>query len=311
MTEATDVIVIGAGHNGLTCASVLAKSGLRVTVLESRDEVGGMSSTCTLQGSYRFPGLANTAFPISPIVSRALDLDRHGYTPGSPASTISLQEDGRHLSIGPDGSELAGVDDADQTAYTNLIEDFRSWAEALEPLMLNKPPRLKNMDAADKRTFAKLGWKVRIGLGKASMYEFLRIAAINIYDVLNENLDDERLKGAIAADAVFGHNMGPRTPGTVFTCLLHQFNARSGARSVVAGDGSQLVEALRRSAESHGAEVKFGSTVAKILVGDGRACGVELSDGTTLLAKRIASSADARTTFLKHIGAAELDAMFT
>ena len=82
-------------------------------------------------------------------------------------------------------------------------------------MTMNKPPRLKDMDRKDKFTLARLGWSLRFGLGAASMSEFLRVGGINIYDVLNETFDDPQLKGAIAADAVIGHHMGPRTPTTV------------------------------------------------------------------------------------------------
>ena len=78
------------------------------------------------------------------------------------------------------------------------------------------------------------------------MYEFLRVAAINIYDVLEDTFEDERLKGAIAADAVMGSAMGPRTPGTVLTWLQRIYGEANGALTAGA---SGLLDALTQSAE--------------------------------------------------------------
>ena len=127
----------------------------------------------------------------------------------------------------------------------------------MRPLLENRPPRLKNMDFADTKTLATLGWNLRMGLGRDNMYEFLRVAAINIYDVLNEVFDDERLKGAMALDAVMGHAMGPRTPGTVLTWLKRLYGERQGPMSLHACDGSDLISALHNSAEAAGAEIRL------------------------------------------------------
>ena len=121
--------------------------------------------------------------------------------------------------MGTSGLLGDGMSESDERAYDKFREQYLAFARALQPLFDSKPPRLKGMSFADKTTLAKLGWNIRVGLGRDAMYEFLRVAAINIHDVLNETFDDDRLKGAIAADAVLGSAMGPRTPGTVLTWL--------------------------------------------------------------------------------------------
>ena len=310
MIERIDAIIIGAGHNGLVCGAYLARAGLKVLFLEARDAVGGMTSASAIDDDYHIPGLAHTSFPICPKIRKDLRLDKFGYATGKAIDTIALDEDGRHLQIGRRSVSGPGLGERDVNAYAQFKNEYLDYARALRPLFENRPPRLKNMHFADKATLAKLGWNIRFGLGRESMYEFLRVAAINIYDVLEEAFDDERLKGALAADAVLGHHMGPRSPGTVLTWLTRLYGELNGPLSVVCGGRSQLVHALLQAAEASGASVRIGAKVKKILVEKGKAFGVETEDGELVKARTIVSNADPRSTFLDLVGAPELDAMF-
>ena len=310
MTERMDVIIIGAGHNGLVCAAYLARAGLNVLCLESSDSAGGMSSPRTLGDDYQFPGLAHASYPVSKAIRRDLKLDRFGYVPGDAVDTVSLDANGDHLTIKPTAVSGNNLAELDAVAYPAFRKQYLDFAKALRPLFENKPPRLKNIPFADKTTLAKLGWNVRMGLGRETMYELLRVAAINIYDVLNETFDDDRLKGAIAADAVLGSAMGPRTPGTVLTWLQRLHGELNGPLSLQSGGQSQLVHALTQSAEDAGVTFSYGVHVARILIDNGRAFGVETADGEMLKAKTIISNADPRSTFTELVGAPQLDAMF-
>jgi phytoene dehydrogenase-like protein len=310
MTERSDAIVIGAGHNGLVCATYLARAGSNVLCLEATGAAGGMSAPHTLGEHYRLPGLAHVAYPVGASIRRDLDLDRFGYAPGPAVDTVALVGDRRHLVIGRDGVSGPGLPEADAAVYRQFRDRYLAFAAALRPLFENKPPRLKDMDFRDKTNLAKLGWKLRFGLGREAMYEFLRVAAINIHDVLNDTFDDERLKGAIAADAVLGNAMGPRTPGTVLTWLQRLYGELEGPLALQTGDESQLVNALRQSAEDAGVTIRLDAPVERVLVHDGRATGVRLSNGETFEAATVISNADPRTTFLDLVGAPLLDTMF-
>ena len=304
----TDALVIGAGHNGLVCASYLARAGMDVLVLESSDSAGGMSAPRTISDDYHFPGLAHATYPVCKAIRKDLRLDRYGYVAGTPINTVALDAEGQHLVIGGDtvsGPEIPGSDVA---AFQSFKSRYLEFARKIHPLFLNKPPRLKNMGSADLKTLARLGWNIRMGLGKEAMYEFLRVAAINIYDVLDEEFQDSRLKGAIAADAVMGSAMGPRTPGTVLTWLQRLQGELNGPLS--SQGGAQLVHALTQSAEDAGATIRFDARVEKILIDKGKAFGVELADGEMVKAKLIISNVDPRTTLSKMVGAPRLDTMF-
>jgi len=310
MTERIDAIIIGAGHNGLVCAGYLARAGMNVVCLESGDSAGGMAAPRTIGDDYHFPGLAQVAYPLAPAIRRDLKLEQFGYQPGKEIDTVALDTNGKHLIIGASSVSGDGLSESDEKAYPEFRKQYRAFAKAVRPLFDNKPPRLRDMSFSDKTTLGKLGWNIRFGLGRETMNEFLRIAAINVYDVLNEVFDDDRLKGALATDAVMGSAMGPRTPGTVLTWLQRLQGELNGAMSLQSGGRSQLAHALTQSAEDAGVTLQFNAHVTKILVDNGKAFGVELATGEMIKAKLVISNADPRSTFSELVGAPVLDTMF-
>ena len=310
MTRAQSAIVVGAGHNGLVCAGYLARAGLQVQVLEARATVGGAASTTGFGQGYRVSGLAHILHSFSPKVVNDLGLTGTGFDAGPAIDTIALDREGQHIRLGMNDISGAGLAQEDIASYSAFKKEFRSYARALEPLMMNKPPRLKDMDLKDKFTLARLGWKLRFGLGGDSMSEFLRVGGMNIYDVLNEVFDNERVKGAIAADAVIGNHMGPRTPATVLTYLLRLRGEIHGPQSIPPGGMGQITKALSESAIRAGALIRTGAKVKKILVANDKTKGVELETGEQIDADIVISNADAKTTFLDLVGTQDLDAMF-
>ncbi|MEX0706716.1 MAG: NAD(P)/FAD-dependent oxidoreductase [Woeseia sp.] len=310
MTERFDAIVIGAGHNGLVCASYLARAGLEVLCLEAADCAGGMAAPREAVNGYRFAGLAHLAHPVDAGIRKDLELDRHGYQPGVAVSTVALDDDGHHRVI--DGGDVSGegLSSDEQQRWATLHGQGLAFARALRPLFGNVAPRLKDMPFGDKYSLAKLGWNLRFGLGRNAMYDFLRIAGSNIYDLLNDELADVRLKGALGLDAVLGNAMGPRTPGSVLTWLQRLYGELEGPLHVQADGAAGLPAALQRSLEDAGGTLRTGARVEHLLLEDGKATGVVLRSGETLRAARVVSAADPLSTFKTLVGAENLDAMF-
>jgi phytoene dehydrogenase-like protein len=308
--KAKSILIIGGGHNGLVCATYLAKAGFHVQVLEARETAGGGVSSHHFAEGFRVSGLAHVLHPLSPRIIKDLDLVSVGLVAGDVINTISLGRDGRHLTLGTDTVTATGLSAEDKVAYMDFKTEFRGYAKALEPLTMNKPPRLKDMDRKDKFTLARLGWSLRFGLGAASMSEFLRVGGINIYDVLNETMDDPQLKGAIAADAVIGHQMGPRTPTTVLTYLNRLRGETYGPHTLPVGGKGNIATVLVNAAVRAGVEIQTGARVQRIIIKDGKATGVQLQSGEQKLADIVISNADAKTTFLDLVGTLDLDAMF-
>ena len=301
-------LVIGAGHNGLVCAIYLAKAGYQVQVLEANQAVGGAAASYEFAEGYRAPGLVNVPYGLNAKICKDLQLLPSGHRAKSALDTISLSAQGEHLTLTDNQVLGAGIGDRDARAYTAFKAEFKRYAKALQPLMINRPPRLKDMDRNDKFTLAKLGWSLRFGLGAKSMREFLRVGGINIYDVLNEIFDSEQLKAAIAVDAVLGQHMGPRTPNTVLTYLQRLWAETQASQQLASG--SDTLETLKAAAVSAGVSIRLNAKVKRIEVDQGAAVAVQLESGEQISAPLIVSNADAKTTFLNLVGTRDLDAMF-
>jgi phytoene dehydrogenase-like protein len=311
MTDSAKTLIVGAGHNGLVCGAYLARAGHSVEIVEARDCVGGAAARRPLADGFRVPGLTHITHSFHPQIVEDLGLSGLNEAGVGSLDTISLQLEGRHIKLGADEASGAELTTEDLGAYRTFKKEFRSYANALDPLIMNKPPRLKDMDFKDKSTLARLGLKMRFGLGKRSMQEFLRVGGANIHDVLNEVFEHEGLKGAIAADAVLGHHMGPRTPSTVLTYLTRLYGESHNAGGRANLSAASIAGALERAATEAGVSIRLNAPVEEILVEDGRTRGVRLASGELIEAEIVISNADAKTTFLRLAGARHLDAMFT
>jgi len=310
MTESAHAIVIGAGHNGLVCATYLARAGLRVTCLEAGTAAGGMAAPAEFAEGYRTPGLAHFASPVSAALRRELELDRFGYRPGPAVATIVLDEGGRHVTLDAGTVSGDGLPASDAGAYPAFREQYLGFAQALSGLFENRPPRLRHLPFADRAALVRVGAKLRFGLGRAGLRELLRVAGMNVHDLLNEHFADDRLKSGLALDAVLGNAMGPRTPGTVLTWLTRLHGELNGPPSFHCAGVGGLVSALTAAATSAGVTLRLGARVAQIRLEGERAGGVTLADGETIDAALVVSATDPRATFARLVGPRHLDAMF-
>ena len=307
-----DCIVIGAGHNGLTCAAYLARSGRRGLVLEAAEQAGGAAGTREFAPGFRASSCAHLLHLMPGWLLEELRLARHGLKmaaermptialSGTTALRIPMDRD-------PAVQNLAATD---AQAFREYTARMRRLAAALRPLLETVPPRLGSRAWRDRLTLLGLGAKLRL-LGRADLRELLRIAGMCVHDLLDEHFESPLLKGALAFDAVLGTNLGPRSPGSVFT-LLYRLAAGGEAAASLAqpvGGLGALTEALAQAAASAGAELRFSAAVARVIVTDDSAAGVVLESGERLEAGCVVSSADPRTTFLRLLGAEHLDAGF-
>ena len=307
-----DCIVIGAGHNGLTCAAYLARAGRSVLVLEAGDGLGGAACTREFAPGFRVSACAHLLHMMPAWLLEELRLDGHGLALAAEAMpTIALSAAGAVRVPGPGNLALQDLSDADAAAFAQYAASMRRLARALRPLLEVVPPRLGSGSWHDRLALLKLGARLRL-LGRPDMRELLRIAGMCVQDLLDEHFESPLLKGALAFDAVLGTNLGPRSPGTVFT-LLYRLAASSGATGSLAqpvGGLGALTNAIAAAATGAGAVIRLGAPVARVIVKDDSAAGVLLQSGERLEARSVVSSVDPRTTFLRLLGAEHLDAGF-
>jgi phytoene dehydrogenase-like protein len=298
-----DAVLIGAGHNGLTCAAYLGMAGLRVRVLERRGMVGGACVTEEFHPSFRASTAAYTVGLLQPRIIRDLKLHEHGLRiVERRAQNFLPLPDGRYLLTGEGRTEreIAKFSARDADRYGTYQAEISRVADVLRGIVLNPPPNLVLGFPQAVREFGKLAaiakrlWQVD-GL-KAAIELFRKSAG----DILDHWFDSDPIKAVLGFDSVVGNLASPYTPGSGYVLLHHAFGEVNGKRGVwghaIGGMGA-ITQAMARAASEYGVRIDMRSAVREIIVERGRAAGVVLEDGTPLRARAVVSNVDPQQLF--------------
>ena len=303
MTVTCDAVVIGAGHNALVAAILLAKRGLKTLVLERSDRVGGCARTSELAPGFRCPTLAHVA-ALDPALVRRLDLERHGLTMIRPAvDACAPSLDGRALVLWSDRARAAesirGFSAKDAAEYPRFLESFARISGVLRAIASAPPPDIDQPGAADLLQLLKAGRRFR-ALGKTDGYRLLRWMPMPVADLVSEWFDSEPLRATIAAGGILGSFLGPRSAGSAAVLLmLGAGDGQPVARGwYAAGGPGALADALAAAARAAGVEIRTGVEVARIDVSDEAAAGVTLATGESVRADAVLSGLDPKRTLL-------------
>jgi phytoene dehydrogenase-like protein len=305
-----DAVVVGAGHNGLTCAAYLAQAGLRVCVLERRDIVGGACVTEEVWPGHRVSRASYVVSMLQPKVVRELRLHDFGYE--------AIPLDPAFATMAPGGKPICFFNDTaatqasirphsvrDASAYPEFEALLARLAEFLRPLMLRPPPVLGSKRPGDLLSLLREAGRAA-GLKGREVHDLFRVMTMSVGDLLDEWFDSDAIKGSFASTGVVGVWAGPRTPGTAYNLLHHalgELDGVSGLWGHVKGGMGGISEALAASARAAGASIRTGSGVRSIEVSGGRATGVTLDSGEEILTPLVVSGAHPRTTVLDLTGA--------
>lgn len=303
-TTVYDAIVIGGGVNGLTCAAMLGKAGVRTVLVEQRDEVGGCAAESEIAPGFRVPTLAHATAPVRRDVVEDLQLYLHGLSFLDVAIDVSsLSPDGRALTLWSNPQRtsegLAAWSSRDAAAWPAFHQSLGRLGGLIGSLFQSAPPSLDTPHARDLFSLMHTLTAFR-GLPKADQWRLLRWGPMAVADLVSESVENELLRATLAADGVFGAMLGPWSAGSGLQLLLAAANrslAWPGGH-VVAGGPVAFARALRRAAERHGVEIRTAAAAVRIEVRDDRAVGVTLAGGEHIEARAVVSGVDPKRTFL-------------
>jgi phytoene dehydrogenase-like protein len=314
-----DVLIIGGGHNGLTCAAYLAAAGLRVRMLERRHVVGGAAVTEEFHPGFRNSVAAYTVSLLNPRVIRDLELARHGLRiVERRASNFLPTEDGRYLLTGGGRTqtEVAKFSTRDAARLEDYGNNLDAIADLLRELVLQTPPNVVEGSwrsaLPELLNAARLGGRLR-KLDMPRRRELLALFSTSAGDYLDGWFESGPIKAVYGFDGIVGNYASPYTPGSAYVLLHHVFGEVNGKKGVwghaIGGMGA-ITQAMAKCAQSRGVQIEVDSPVSEVIVENGRAVGVRTEAGVVHRASAIVSNLNPKLLYEKLIAPSALPSEF-
>ncbi len=296
MTQVYDVVIIGAGHNGLVCAWYLARAGLKVRVLERRSVVGGAAVTEEFHPGFRNSVASYTVSLLQPKIIRDMKLAARGLRIiERPISNFLPQENGGYLKLGGGlertQAEFRRFSDADARALPAYYEALETVADVLRDLALKTPPNIGG--GVRMLLSAALQGRRLASLKLGQQRDVLDLFTKSARSFLDGWFESDAIKAAFGFDAVVGNYASPDTPGSAYVLLHHVFgevNGKKGAWGHAIGGMGAITKAMREACEEAGVDISLDAPVQKLLVDGGKAVGVQLETGAEVFGKAIAAN---------------------
>ncbi|HEY4922575.1 MAG TPA: NAD(P)/FAD-dependent oxidoreductase [Xanthobacteraceae bacterium] len=317
--DSYDVVIIGAGHNGLVCAAYLAMAGLRVKVVERRHVVGGAAVTEEFHPGFRNSVAAYTVSLLNPKIIRDLRLAAHGLRIVERRVQNFLPDLGSSFLVAAEGQterQIAKFSASDAERYAGFNRELDMAADVLRDLVLRPPPNLTS-----GLTLRHLGELIRTGalaqrlrrLPAEQVRILFDLATKSAGDFLDGWFEGDLIKALHGFDAVVGNYASPYTPGTAYVLLHHAFGEVNGKKRswghAVGGMGA-ITQAMARAAAGLGVEIETSAPVREILLERGRAGGVVLADGRTVRGRAVAANVDPHRLYTRLLPADALPPAF-
>jgi len=296
-----DILIIGAGHNGLTCAHYLAKKGLKVAILEAADKVGGAAVTDEFHPGFKNSAASYTVSLLQPKVIKDMELERHGLQVVLRKTDNFLPgPNGSYLLSGRDGltrSEIARHVASDGAAYDRYNEELETVVPLIRKWILKAPPEagagIKGLPA-----LASLGRDL-IGLSTDEIRIVHEFATKSAGDILDRFFEGDLTKSLFAFDGIVGNFASPYTPGTAYVLLHHLFGEAAGVPGAwghaIGGMGA-ITQAMAKACREAGVDIILNAPVSEIVVEKGRASGL-VSGGKSWRAPTIVAGVNPKLLF--------------
>ena len=296
MSKAHDAIIVGGGHNGLTCGAYLARAGKKTLVLERKPHIGGASVTEEFSPGFRASTYAFIMGHLHPKVIEDLELRRHGLENILVPDVINPTDDDCIVFTKDPAkthAQIARFSRRDADNYPRFFERMQSTVRLLRQLQLETPVDPFRRDPAGLWRTARLAWKLRNA--RDEVHTLVQTLSLSAHDYVSRWFETDIVKAKFMYWATIGGNVGPYSPGTAFYLVAHLIG-QTGMSFARGGMGA-IATAIARSGQEYGMEIRTGASVDEILVRDGRAIGVRLAGGEEIRGSRVIANTNVKVTF--------------
>ncbi len=312
--ETWDAVIIGAGHNGLTCGAYLARAGMKVKVLEARHTQGGAAVTEEFAPGYRNSSCSYVVSLLNPKVIRELELTRYGLDViPRPCDGFFPQPDGTYLMYGPDSADFMRQLEArcpgDAAGYERLDRDLNALVPVFRELMLLTPPNLDGRASDILNALLTLKTARKLDVRERAL--LVDIMTMPAAEFISRYFKDEAVKASFGYLAAIGSFISPYAGGTAYILLDHVVGEANGVRGMwghAKGGMGAISDAIARSGAAHGMSVEVNAPVREITTSRGAVTGAVTADGRVFQAPRVISAVHPKILFGRLLDAAVVPA---
>jgi phytoene dehydrogenase-like protein len=311
-----DAIVVGAGHNGLTTASFLARAGLDVVCVEKNDYIGGATVSRNLYKDWIYSNCSYVCSLLRPEIYRELELHKHGLQVTPFGGSVQFMENGDYFGAYHDPEvayrEMARFSRRDADMYKVYRADTMRQCRFIRDFLLSTAPDPTSFKPKDLLELLHIGGKFW-EMGEDRMYETIRFWTMSVAEYLDEYFETEVIKTAKSGSGIIGTALGVHSPGTAYVLLHHymgEVDGNVGSWGFARGGMGSVSKAIAGAFQAAGGELRTEAGVEKIIVRDGKAAGVGLENGDELQAPIVVSAMDVKRTFLASMDRSDLPEHF-